>query len=111
MSKLIRITKSTPETKQLETFIKNLGCPEKPELFMHNNLVYVNADIIFAVLSVKLDWFIKNSEEHVYYKKSKTKYYVNKYGLIQILGRSKEAVVFKLIDYIFEVITKLETNG
>jgi hypothetical protein len=37
--------------------------------------------------------------------------FVNKYGLIKLIAESREKVAFRLQDYIFEVIYKLESKG
>ena len=109
-TKAIKVTDSTPETSQLETFINNLGIDKKAELYLYNNQAFINVDIIMQILSVDPKWFIKNSESPTHYITIKKQIYVNKYGLTKILAQSKEAVAFQLQDYIYEVIYKLETN-
>lgn len=111
-SKAVKVVKSIPETTQLEVFISSLGCSTaKSEIYMYDGKVYINSDLILPVLNVQIKWFLQNSENTVHYITIKKRIFVNKYGLIKLLSQSKEQVAFLLQDYIFEVITKLETTG
>lgn len=111
-----KITKSIPESASLETFVTTLGVTAKAELYLCNSNAYLNIDIILPVLSVPLQWFIKNAEMPVHYLKIKTKtgstsIYINKYGMTKLLAQSKEAVAFKLQDYLYELLYKVETES
>ncbi len=111
LNKAIKVKKSTPETTQLEIFIAGLGVQEKAEIYLYNQKAYININLILPVLSVSSEWFVKNAENRLHYIIVGGKIFVNKYGLTKLLGQSKEAVAFDLQDYIYEVITKLETDG
>lgn len=113
-NKAIKVKQTTPETAQLEAFIQTLGISKdktKAELYIYNSLAYINADILWPLLSVEESWFVKNAEHPIHYIRIKKTVFVNKYGLTKVIAHSKEAVAFKLQDYIYEVIYKLETNG
>jgi hypothetical protein len=105
------ITKSTLVTKPLETFMSSIGITESVDLYMYMDRVYVGINPILSVLSVDAKTFKKKAESPLHYITIKNNMYVNKYGLIKILADSREVVAFKFIDYIFEIIYKLETNG
>jgi len=111
VKKIIKVSKTTAETRQLEVFINSLGVVDKPAIYMYDLLAFIGIDIILPILSVDKEWFLKNSEKYVHYIKVRGQVYVNKYGLTKLLAQSREAVAFKLQDYIYEVIMKLETKG
>jgi hypothetical protein len=113
--KATRIKKTTPQTAQLETFVSSLGVQFGTELYLCNQQVYLNADVIMPILSVQMKWFLQNSETPLHYIRIKTKtgtsgIYINKYGMTKLLGQSKEAVAFRLQDYIYELLYKMETQ-
>lgn len=105
------ITKSSDVTKPLETFMSSIGIRDKVELYMYDSLVYVNINAILPVLSVEASTFKKKAEVPIHYITIKNTMYVSKYGLVNILGSSREAVALRFIDYIFEIIYKLENTG
>ena len=116
--KAIRVRTETSESKQLQVFVRNLGATETAELYMVGNLAYMKINLLLQLLSVSEKWFINNSVEYTFdsleiphYIKLKKGIYVNKYGITKLISQSKEAVAFKLQDYIYEVIYKLEKNG
>lgn len=109
-STVIKITKSSDQTAQLETFVNNLGVKQKVEIYKKGTQYYINVDLILPVLSVGLQWFLDNAESTIHYIVVKKRVYVNKYGLTKLLAQSKEKVAFQLQDYIYEVIYKLEKN-
>jgi hypothetical protein len=112
-----KITKQIPQSASLETFLTTLGVTGKAELYLCNSNAYLNADIILPVLSVPIQWFLKNAETPTHYIKIKPKsggtsqVFVNKYGMTKLLSQSKEAVAFKLQDYLYELLYKVETEG
>lgn len=112
-----KITKQIPQSASLETFLTTLGVTAKAELYLCNSNAYLNSDIILPVLSVPIQWFLKNAETPVHYIKIKPKtggpaqIFVNKYGMTKLLSQSKEAVAFKLQDYLYELLYKVETEG
>jgi hypothetical protein len=105
------ITKSSDVTKPLESFMASIGIRDNVELYMYNSHVYVNINAILPVLSVDANTFKKKSEAPIHYIIIKNTMYVSKYGLVGILGSSREAVALNFIDYLFEIIYKLEKNG
>ena len=105
------ITKSNDVTKPLESFMASIGIRENVELYLYDSLVYVNINAILPVLSVEASTFKKKSESPIHYIIIKNTMYVSKYGLVGILGSSREAIARNFIDYIFEIIYKLEKNG
>lgn len=114
---ITKITKQIPQSAPLETFLTTLGVNTKTELYLCNAQAYINSDIILPVLSVTIQWFIKNAETPLHYLKIKPKnstsaqIYINKYGITKLLAQSKEAVAFKLQDYLYELLYKVETQG
>jgi len=110
-NKAVKIKESTDESKQLEVFIKSLGYDGKTDMYKYMNKVYMNSNIIIPVLSVDIDWFIKNSKQPLHYIVIKKNIYVNKYGLTKLIAHSNEIVAFQLQDYIYDVIYKLEKDG
>lgn len=118
MSLIIKkVTKQTPQSASLETFLTTLGVTAKAELYICNSNAYLNADILLPVLSVPIQWFLKNAETPIHYIKIKpkstgqTQIFINKYGMTKLLAQSKEAVAFKLQDYLYELLYKVETEG
>ena len=116
--KAIRVRTEIPEAKQLQVFVRSLGSSEPAELYMVGNLAYINIDLLLPILSVAEKWFLNNATECTgdtldvpHYVRLKKGIYVNKYGITKLIAQSKEAVAFKLQDYIYEVIYKLEKNG
>lgn len=113
--KATKITKSTPQTAQLEAFVSSLGVEFKTELYLCNQQAYINANLIMPILSVTEQWFLANSESPLHYIKVKTaagksSLYINKYGMTKLLGQSKEAVSFRLQDYLYELLYRVETQ-
>jgi hypothetical protein len=108
---ITKVKKPNQKSEQLQTFIKSLGVEEKIELYSYNLLVYMNADILSCILSVPLEWFVKNAEIPMHYIKIKSKIYVNQYGITKFIAQSKEEVSFKLQDYLYELFYQVETNG
>lgn len=112
-----RITNKTAQSAPLETFLTTLGVSAKTELYLCNSNAYLNVDVILPVLSVPIAWFIKNAESPIHYIKVKSKtsnlvqIYVNKYGITKLLAQSKEAVAFKLQDYLYDLLYVVETEG
>jgi hypothetical protein len=117
--KVTKVTKSTDASMQLEAFVSSLGVQTKTDLYLCNSQAYLNADIIMPVLSVTPAWFLKNAETPLHYIKIKGKsgtsgtsnLYINKYGMTKLLAQSKEAVAFKLQDYLYELLYRVETQG
>jgi hypothetical protein len=105
------VTDETPETRQLSIFTKALGATKKTELYMYDEHVYINADLVIPLLSVDELKFRKRSEYGIHYIHIEDRMFVNKYGLIKLIAESREQVAFRLQDYIFEVIYKLESKG
>lgn len=105
------ITKSNEITKPLETFMATIGIHEPVEIYMYVDRAYVNINRILIALSVDAKDFKKRAEVTIDYITINNTMYVNKYGLIKILANSREAIAYMFIDYIFEVIYKLEHNG
>lgn len=111
-----KVTKQIPQSAPLETFLTSLGITTKATIYLCNSNAYINSDIILPVLSVPIQWFLKNSETPLHYIKIKPKdsngslIYINKYGLTKLLAQSKEAVAFKLQDYLYELLYKVETE-
>lgn len=108
--KALKVVKSSNITAPLETFISSLGIEKNPDIYLYNNTAYLDITPLLNILSVQLQWFIKNSESPLHYITIKKNVYANKYGLTKILAQSKEYVALKLQDYIYEVIYKLETK-
>jgi hypothetical protein len=116
--KAVKVRTEIPEAKQLQTFVRNLGSTEPAELYMVGTLAYINIDLLLPILSITEKWFIDNSVRYdpeifeiPHYVVIKKGIYVNKYGITKLIAQSREAVAFKLQDYIYEVIYKLEKNG
>jgi len=110
--KVIKVTKSIPQTAQLETFISSLGVKsQNTELYLCNSNAYINSNIILDLLSVDIKWFLKNAESPTHYLKLSKGVFINKYGMTKILAQSKEAVAYKLQDYLYELLYKVETDG
>lgn len=112
-----KITKQIPQTAPLEAFLKSLNINDKAELYMYDKHAYINSAVVLPVLSVTLQWFVKNAESPLHYIKIKqkssngTSIYINKYGLTKLLAQSREAVAFALQDYIYELLYTVETKG
>lgn len=99
------------QRSQLEAFVAKLGVTYKVKIHVENNLSYINCQVLLPILSVDLKWFLKNAESPIHYVTVKKEIYVNKYGMTKLLGQSKEAVSFKLQDYLYELLYLVETNG
>lgn len=111
MLKATKVSKTTQATAPLETFVASLGIQTKAELYSANGVVYVNSDVVTPVLGSDLKWFTKNAEVPLHYIIIKKKIYINKYGLTKLLAQSKEAVAFKLQDYLYELLYQVESKG
>ncbi len=109
--KAVKVTKSSDKTAQLESFVTSLGITFKAELYLCNSNAYINIDIILPILSVELSWFLKNAESPIHYIKLSKGIYINKYGMTKIIGQSKEAVSFRLQDYLYDIFYQVETTG
>lgn len=110
--KVTKVTKSIPQTAQLEAFISSLGVKaENTQLYLCNSNAYINSNIIIDLLSVDIAWFLKNAESPTHYIKLSKGVFINKYGMTKILAQSKEAVAYKLQDYLYELLYKVETDG
>lgn len=105
------VKKSTESSRQLEVFLRSLNVKENLELYSSAGLTYISIDLLLPILSVELKWFVKNASTPIHYIKVANKYYVNKYGITILIAHSKEAVSFKLQDYLYELLYQVETNG
>jgi hypothetical protein len=106
-----KVKEQTVQESQLVTFIKSLGIDESPTVYMQETTAYIGIETILPILSVPLTWFMKNSEPPIHYIVVSNKVYVNKYGLTKLLAQSKEAVAFRLQDYLYELLYTVETKG
>lgn len=106
-----KITKQTPQSKQLSTFVASLGVPYEVELYSHAETTYINSEVLLPILSVDIQWFIKNAESPLHYIKINKQIFINKYGMTKLLGQSKQPAAFKLQDYLYEIFYKVETEG
>ena len=112
MSKIVKlISKDNADISQLQSFMTTLGCKKAVSFYKYNDLVFTEIDIFLPILSVDIQWFLKNSRKSIHYVKRGRKIYINKYGLTKLLAQSYEPCAFKLQDYIYEVIYRLETKG
>jgi hypothetical protein len=109
--KATKVIKTTDKTAQLESFVSTLGITTKAELYLCNSNAYINIDILLPILSVDLQWFIKNSEMPIHYIKLSKGVFINKYGMTKLLGQSKESISFKLQDYLYDIFYQVETKG
>lgn len=110
-NKAVQIKTITPETKQLQIFINNLGVTNKAKLYKFKQHVYINAAIIAPVLNINLQTFVSRAKQPKHYIVIRKEVYVNKYGLTKLIANSDEEASYRLQDYIYEVIYKLETQG
>lgn len=110
-NKAVQIKTITPETKQLQIFINNLGVTNKAKLYKFKQHVYINAAIIAPLLNINLQTFVSRAKQPKHYIVIRKEVYVNKYGLTKLIANSDEEASYRLQDYIYEVIYKLETQG
>jgi hypothetical protein len=116
MSTLVirRVKNETVHTAPLITFIKGLGVNYEIKMYEideGNARVFINANMIFHILSSDIKGFQKKAEQVTHFLIINKEVYVNKYGLMMLIADSREKIAFRLLDYIFEVIYKLETQG
>jgi len=110
-NKAIRIYSKSDETKQLTTFLNNLGISEETAIYKYVDLIYIDSNIIVPVLNINIKQFVSSARQPKHYIIIKKRIYVNKYGLTKLIAQSDEEVSYRLQDYIYEVIYKLEKEG
>lgn len=108
---IIKVTKASIQSKQLETFVKSLGITNNIELYKCNDLIYINAEILLPILSVPITWFIKNAEMPLHYITVDNRPFINKYGMTKLIGQSKEIISLRLQDYLYDLFYNVEVKG
>ena len=106
-----KLSNTEVKNSQLAKFVASLGVNSNLELYLCNDFVYINVDILLPVLLVDLTWFKKNAEIPTHYILVKKNVYINKYGMTKLLGQSKQPAAFMLQDYLYELFYKVETEG
>ncbi len=109
MSIAKRVKIQTEESSKLEIWAKNFGI-KSVKLYSYEGLIYFNADLAVKILNVDLNKFRDKASFPKEYVNIKNGLYVSKYGIIQLISMSKEAIAYILLDYVFDVVYKLEKN-
>ncbi len=109
--KAIRVKTTDDRVLEIENFFNKLGLQQKPDIYLVDDLAYIQINILLPLLSVTPEWFVKNTELSTHHIKINGTIYANKYGIVLLIGKSKEAAARRLIDYMFEALYRLETNG
>lgn len=115
MLKVSKIPQSKYENNEIVSFIKCFKNHNDFALYKvcndDSSTIFITGDMLFNVLTVSENTYIKQAEKHTHYIRLKGQILLNKYGIMKLLTMSQEAIAFKLIDYIFEVIYKLEKSS
>jgi len=108
--KVKRVTKATEHSEQLRVFIESLGVSASLTMYKSDVLVYIEAAPLFEILSVKEKAFLKTAEDITHYLFIDT-LHISKYGVTKLLSMSREAISFRLQDYLYELFYRVETQG
>jgi hypothetical protein len=100
---------SSEDAKHVSLFLKTLGVKDDITIYIYNSKAYFNYNIL-EILNVEISTFLKTADKVIHFIKIKRELYINKYGLTKVLSCSKEPIAFKLQDYLFELLYKVETN-
>jgi FtsZ-binding cell division protein ZapB len=109
--KASKITKETPKSQQLQSFVASLGLTDKVELYLCGELVYIRIDTLLTILSVDVKWFLKNAETPLHYIVINKNVHVNRYGMTKLIGQSKQPTALRLQDYLYDLFYHVETDG
>lgn len=106
-----KITESTPQSQQLSLFVASLGLTSDVELYLCGELIYIKIDMLLAILSVDVKWFLKNAETPLHYIVLNKAIYVNRYGMTKLIGQSVQPAALRLQDYLYDLFYHVETDG
>jgi len=107
---LVKISDDDNEINQLSVFLKSIGNNSKLKIYKEKDIYYINSCFIMTLLGVEKTKFKSRSIKNIHYIIIKNKIYVSKYGITKLLANSCEPISFKLQDYIYEVLYKLESK-
>lgn len=106
-----RVSRKTPASEQLSVFIRGLGEYSAPSIYKYNNQLYIDSGSLMSILSVKSKDFKKHTESPLHHIDVNGTLCVSKYGITVMLSMSREAIAFRLQDYLFELFYRVETTG
>lgn len=98
-------------TSILKNFLETIGCKTQITIYKKNSSFYINSDFIMDLLNIRKFNFSKVSIIDIHYIMIGQKIYISKYGITKLLANSNEPISYKLQDYIYEVLYKLEVNS
>ncbi len=108
--KAIRLSSNSIDYKPLENLLGKLSNSET-EIYKYNNLIYIQASILYKPLNTTPDKFTQSAKSPIHYIKIKNNIFISRYGLFLMVGQSTQPAALKIQDYIYEVLYKLETTG
>lgn len=101
-----------PKNKQneLSAFMSTMGLKNSLLLCKAGENLYVACDPLANLLAVKLVDFITSAKTPIDYVKYKGAVCVSKYGITKLIAKSTQPVAYKIQDYMYDLLYRVETG-
>ena len=104
------ISDDNPAAQELAIVLSKLGVSQTPKIYLYKALAYIGIETLLPVLLIPPQQVKKILDKSNYITLSSKKIYANKKGILCLIATSKAPAADHLINYIFEIIRKLETQ-